>query len=81
MTDLERPYHARGGDIYHLDPLCPLGRQVPAEWRVDGSAGLAVCPTCWARKRAKQPSGPYASPEPSEPPQFPQDRRRPRRGT
>jgi hypothetical protein len=59
MSDQEQPYHARGGDIYHLDSLCPVGRQLPLEWRVPGSAGLAVCPTCWARSKAKRPSGPY----------------------
>jgi hypothetical protein len=67
MSDLEQAYHARGGDIYHLDPLCPEGRQLPPEWRVAGSAGLALCPTCWARARAKRPSGPYVPPSAPSP--------------
>jgi hypothetical protein len=69
MSDLDRSFHARGGDIYHLDPLCPVGRQLPPEWREAGSGGLALCPTCWARTKARQPSGPYVppsgAPEPS----------------
>jgi hypothetical protein len=80
MTDLNQSYHARGGDIYHLDPLCPVGRQIPGEWRVSGTAELAVCPTCWARTRAKQPSGPYVPPNLNESAQLPEDRRKPRGG-
>jgi hypothetical protein len=64
MDDQVQTYHARGGDIYHLDPLCPVGRQIPLEWRVAGSDGLALCPTCWARSKAKPPSG-AAMPAPS----------------
>jgi hypothetical protein len=69
MSDLAQAYHARGGDIYHLDLLCPVGRQLPPEWRVSGAAGLALCPTCWARSRARQPSGPYVPPSPASPAQ------------
>jgi hypothetical protein len=65
MSDLDRSFHARGGDIYHLDPLCPVGRQLPPEWREPGSAGLALCTTCWARTKARQPSGPYVPPSPA----------------
>ena len=68
MSDLDLTYHARGGDIYHLDPFCPVGRQLPPEWRVPGSAGLTVCPTCWARTKARRPSGPYVPPSGSSSP-------------
>jgi hypothetical protein len=73
MSDQEQPYHARGGDIYHLDPLCPVGRQLPLEWRVPGSAGLAVCPTCWARSKARRPSGPYVPTPPGATGRAPRD--------
>jgi hypothetical protein len=80
MSDFDQAYHARGGDIYHLDPLCPVGRQLPHEWRVSGSAGLALCPTCWARTKAKQPSGPYVPPSPASPAHSPAPGAKPREG-
>jgi hypothetical protein len=55
-------YHARGSAVYHSDPSCPAGRQIPTELMVDGSGGLLWCRTCRARSEAKPPSGPFVAP-------------------
>jgi hypothetical protein len=58
-------YRAIAGDVYHTHDNCPVGRQIPVEWRRDGSAGLPLCPACRARSAALArlaPSGPPSEP-------------------
>lgn len=45
-------YHGRTDAVYHSDPYCPRGRQIPPEWKVSGSGALPPCPTCRAREKA-----------------------------
>lgn len=66
MTTPINYYHARGSAVYHSDPSCPAGRQIPKELMVDGSGGLLWCRTCRARSEAKPPSGPFVAPVASE---------------
>jgi hypothetical protein len=58
MHSSDQVYRARGGTVYHLDPSCPSGRQIPAELLAQDSGGLPLCPACRARREAKPPSGP-----------------------
>jgi hypothetical protein len=53
------PYHARTGAVHHIDPNCPIGRQIPSELMVEDDGGLPLCPTCRIRSEARPPSGPF----------------------
>jgi hypothetical protein len=46
-------YRSRVGDVYHIDPQCPVGRLIPPEWRVPDHGDLRLCPTCRARLEAR----------------------------
>jgi len=54
-------YHARGSAVYHSDPGCPAGRQIPTELMMEGSGGLLWCRTCRARSEARPPTGPFVA--------------------
>ena len=53
MYDLKVAYRSIAGDVYHTDPLCPVGRLIPPEWRVPGPGELPLCRACRARAEAK----------------------------
>jgi hypothetical protein len=52
------PYRARTGAVHHIDPNCPIGRQIPSELILEDDGGLPLCPTCRIRSEARPPSGP-----------------------
>jgi len=53
VYDLKVAYRSIAGDVYHTDPLCPVGRLIPPEWRVPGPGELPLCRACRARAEAK----------------------------
>jgi hypothetical protein len=53
MIDAPHSYRAVAGDVYHTLALCPSGRQIPEEWRREGTGGLPLCPACRARSTAE----------------------------
>jgi hypothetical protein len=57
VHDLEVAYRSIAGDVYHTDPLCPIGRLIPPEWRVAGRGELPLCRACRARTEARNPAG------------------------
>jgi len=57
VPDLEVAYRSIAGDVYHTDPLCPVGRLIPAEWRMAGRGELPLCRACRARTEARHPTG------------------------
>jgi hypothetical protein len=59
--DFDQGYHSRADTVYHTDPGCPIGRQIPREWVVAGTGSLALCPTCRMRADARQ-GGAYVRP-------------------
>ena len=63
MEEPERDYHGRTDAVYHTYPDCPRGRQIPSEWKLPGTGGLVLCPTCRARQAARPPSGAPLGPE------------------
>lgn len=54
----EQEYHGRTETVYHSDPDCPRGRQIPPEWKVRGSGGRSLCSICRAREAARSPRRP-----------------------
>jgi hypothetical protein len=54
------PYRARIGAVHHTDPACPIGRQIPADLRVEDAGGLPLCSTCRLRGQARPASGAFA---------------------
>jgi hypothetical protein len=57
------PYRACTGAVHHIDPNCPVGRQIPSELMVEDDGGLPLCPTCRIRSEARPPSGPFVQAE------------------
>jgi hypothetical protein len=55
-------YHSRAETVYHTDPSCPIGRQIPSEWLVSGPGSLNLCPACRMRADARSASGTYLRP-------------------
>jgi len=56
VDSLELSYRTVTGDVYHIDPDCPHGRMIPAEWRLAGTGELRLCGTCRARTEARRES-------------------------
>lgn len=54
-------YYGLPAAVYHTDPRCPVGLQIPREWRLSGTAYRRLCNTCRARADARPPSGPHAA--------------------
>jgi hypothetical protein len=63
MTDPGSSYRAIAGDVYHTHAHCPIGRQIPSEWRREGSASLPLCPACRARADAERRHEPATTPD------------------
>ena len=62
--DFNQGYHSRADTVYHTDPGCPIGRQIPREWLLTGTGSLALCPTCRMREDARQARGADTGPTP-----------------
>jgi hypothetical protein len=50
-------YRARLGAVHHVNPQCPIGRQIPPDLLLEGAGGLPLCPTCRLRGQARPPTG------------------------
>jgi hypothetical protein len=47
----QKPAYQRPGDtVHHLDLNCPIGREIPYEWRENGSGSLPLCSWCKERQ-------------------------------
>jgi hypothetical protein len=57
VHDLEAAYRSIAGDVYHTDPVCPVGRLIPPEWRLAGRGELPLCRACRARTEARAAAG------------------------
>ena len=51
--ELQVAYRSIAGDVFHIDPRCPIGRLIPPEWRLEGKGELPLCSTCRARENAR----------------------------
>ena len=63
--DFSQGYYNRADTVYHTDPSCPIGRQIPREWVVLGTGSRSLCPTCRMRSEARPAEGTYLGPTPS----------------
>jgi hypothetical protein len=60
-------YRSIAGGVYHCDLACPVGRLIPAEWRLAERGGYPLCPACRARSEARRGGGvPSPSPDVTE---------------